>query len=109
MTVWVVHPVAQDISAAAQYGEIKYITDRYVYPDELDDKRVGGETLPEPVLAKLHDVAMNFETMKDFVMIAGDQLSLAQLLMYLAGHGGVRVLRYDREAKGYYPVMMMSY
>lgn len=104
MTVWVVHPVTQDISAAAQYGEIKYITDRYVYPDELE-KRDTDEWLPTLVLEKLRWTALHFDDPgRHYLLIVGDQLLLAQAIAYLARSGSFDVLRYDREAKGYYPV-----
>lgn len=105
MTVWVVHPVRDDLSAAQHYGALKYITDGYVYPDQLD-----GEYIPDVVMGKLNaaaNLSHGFKPKTDYLLIAGDHLQLVQftaILSVLHARDGFNVLRYDRDAAGYLPV-----
>lgn len=104
MTVWVVHPVKEDLSAALQYGDIQYINGRYVNADELQ----ADGRLPQGFLDNMRRVAEEFKPHKDYLLIAGDHLQLIQMAATLTGiwGRGWHVLRYDRQAKGYYPVKM---
>lgn len=105
MTVWVVHPVKDDLSAAHQYGEIRYITDGYVHADELD-----GDRLPASVMEKISTALWAFDSNTDYFLIAGDHLQLVQVAAALADYtyGSFRVLRYDRQANGYFPVTIVT-
>lgn len=101
MTVWAVHRVRElDISQASTYGEVEYINGRYVYADEIQNT-----LLPDKVQSKLEWAADKFNAGHDFMLIAGDHLQLVSLAALLADRwGSFRVLRYDREAGGYFPV-----
>lgn len=105
MTVWVVHPVKDDLSAALQYGEIKYITEGYVHGDELEQE----DKIPKPVAMKLFNAARDFDSFKDYFLIVGDHLQIVQFTANLVAYrGAFRVLRYDRQAQGYFPVFIES-
>lgn len=103
MTVFVVHPITDkstDISMAVVFGELKFINSRYVYPDELD-----GNLLPTPVVQKMLRVVDEFDPDHDYLLIAGDHLQLLAMTGYLTGRWGrFKVLRYDRQAGGYFAV-----
>ena len=111
-TVWVLHPVREDISAAAQHGTVRYIVDadvegrngRYVYGDELTEDGL----LPVEVTKRLREAAINFED-HDLLLIAGDHLQLVQMTYFLTLQWSqFKVLRYDRDAKGYWPAVISS-
>ena len=100
MSVFVVHPIndkSVDISAALQFGEPYYVGARYVYPDELED-----DCLPVAVLQRILKATDRFDVESDYLLIAGDHLQLVAMSASLAERWGrFRVLRYDRQAKGY--------
>lgn len=103
MSVYVVHSVPTiDITAALVYGDLRYVNGRYVYADELVDDQI-----PEVFMVKIAKAAAEFVPNNDFLLIAGDHLQLIALSSLLAKqHAEYRVLRYDREAKGYFPVLI---
>ncbi len=103
MSVFVVHSVPTiDITAALAYGDLKYVNSRYVYADELVEDQI-----PAPFVTKIAKAATEFVPASDFLLIAGDHLQLIALSSLLAiKHSKYRVLRYDREAKGYFPVLI---
>lgn len=105
MTVWVVHPVKEDLSSALVFGEIRYINSRYVTADELTpDKQI-----PDGFWSNLHKASLEFNEDSDYMLIAGDHLQLVQFAALLAEEiGEYSVLRYDRHAQGYYPVKITS-
>jgi hypothetical protein len=99
MTVFAVNMTHDDTTPALQYGDIRYINVRYVYGDEIENKR-----LPAVNMEALAQAADEFNPMKDFVLLVGDWLQLAQFLYMLgARHPGVCVLRWDKKAEGYIP------
>lgn len=99
--VYAVHPVKDDVSAAEQFGEIRYINHRYVYPDELSP---DGD-LPPKVIAEIRNAAQEFDPETDYVLIVGDHVQVASFIHTLAMfQKDVSVLRYDRQANGYVPV-----
>lgn len=101
--VYAVHPVKDDVRSAETFGEIVYLNDRYVYPDELGD---GGE-LPAVVMSKLTEGANDFEPTLDYLLLVGDHVQQAFLIYKLAQLGkSFRLLRYDRQARGYVPVQI---
>lgn len=109
MTVWVLHPVEHDLSAAEEFGTIRYIADRYVYIDQLGE---NGE-LPRENNMRLDAVASQFDTGKDYFLLVGDQLQSAVFIAKLIYHHldewigcSFRVLRYDKKAGGYAPVLI---
>lgn len=97
MTVWAVSPTANDVSAAAEYGDVKYINTRYVYGDEIEK-----EELPAELKASMTVAALEFDPLRDYLLLMGDHLQLAAFAAELSycGHN-FRVLRWDRQAKGY--------
>lgn len=102
MTVWVIHPVDQDLSAASQWGEIRYITDRHIYGDEIEN-----EELPDKFRIDLYKAACSFDYEEDYFLLIGDQLQLVAFAGMLSERKGcIRVLRYDKKAEGYIPVFI---
>ena len=98
MAVYAVHPIKElDISGALAYGEVLYSNRRYVYADELE-----GTNIPAAFFSKMERVVDNFDPDQDYLLIAGDHLQIVAMAALLAARwGGFKVLRYDREAKGY--------
>lgn len=105
MAVWAVHTIRDvDTSQASVYGELSYINGRYIYSDEIEK---GG--LPEKFLSNLERAVDQFEPDHDFVLIAGDHLQLiAFSAMLSARWGRFKVLRFDRQAGGYFPVTIIG-
>lgn len=101
--VWVVHPVKDDIRAALRFGNIRYIGDRYVYPDELgEDGQMPGDTV-----CPIYAAASNFDPELDYLLLVGDQVQVAAMSAVLFKlKSRFRVLRYDRQAAGYVPVLI---
>lgn len=108
MTVWAMHPVKDDLSAALPYGELRFITKGYVHGDELE--KVGDvEWLPRPALDKLRDAAREFSPTTDWLLIVGDHLQLVQFVALLSqNYSEFGVLRYDRQAEGYLAVEIVT-
>lgn len=102
MTVWMVHPDKKlDLSQALIYGDIQYINGRYVYADELDE----NNNLPKASINAILKAVDQFDYDQDYLLIAGDHLQLIAMAAMLQERWGFfRVLRYDREAKGYVSV-----
>lgn len=100
--VYVAHPVPQnDLSPAENFGELTYVTHRYVYGDEVRDDGV----IPTSHNTRLVEAVRKFRPDEDYLLIAGDHLQVVLLSAYLARtYKRFRVLRYDREAQGYIPV-----
>lgn len=101
MKVWAVHRLKDvDVSQASTYGELEYINTRYVYADEIVDTKV-----PDKVRLRIERAVDVFDPDHDYVLIAGDHLQLVLLSAMLAARWGhYKVLRFDREAGGYFPV-----
>jgi len=102
MTVFAVNMTHDDTTPALQYGDIRYINVRYVYGDEISNER-----LPPANMEALAQAADEFNPMRDYVLLIGDWLQLAQFLLMLgARYPGVRVLRWDKKAEGYLSVWL---
>ncbi|MDD1762967.1 MAG: hypothetical protein LUQ59_12120 [Methanothrix sp.] len=102
--VWLVHPIdKQDLSSAAQYGSFHTINHRFVYADQIgDDGRINKH-----FIAKMREAAQQFDAGNDYLLIAGDHLQIAQMCAFIAQMwGSFKVLRWDRKAEGYYPVIL---
>ena len=103
MTVLCVHPISNkdvNISSAAAYGEVKTVNSRYIYIDEVEE-----EQIPTTFVSRMLKAVDEFDTESDYLLIAGDHLQLIALSAMLTERwGSFKVLRYDREAKGYAPV-----
>ena len=107
-TVWVVHPVSVDVSAARVWGSVAYVSQGgYIYTDELT-KTASDYFLP-PVRASRDaiDMMSKFDPLKDYVLIAGDHLQMMIVTAKLTRLFDKFVaLRYDRKAEGYVPVLI---
>lgn len=91
-----------DITPAMQYGDIRYVNFRYIYGDEIDNER-----LPDEPVQGMRENVERFNPEVDYLLILGDHLQLVQFTAMLAtAYGQFRVLRYDREARGYFPVVI---
>lgn len=100
MTVYTPQLPDGDVSSLAQYGELVAANTRYVYADEVENER-----MPRQFEHHLECVADNFDPAADYMLIAGDFLQIAALAAMLgARHKEFRVLRWDRQEKGYYAV-----
>lgn len=98
--VFIVNMVREDISAARQWGEFRFINEKYVYPDELSE---DGE-LPDNVRDNLHAASMEFISTDDYLLIVGDHLQVVAFAMLLGSrYQWINVLRWDRKAQGYIP------
>jgi hypothetical protein len=103
MTVYVVNRNRDDLSDAERYGEIKFINLSYVYPDEMQD---NGE-LPQAVMDNIQRCADDFHIARDYLVIVGDHVQLLAMTAALAQRcAWFRVLRYDRQEKAYFPVVI---
>lgn len=106
MTVYLVNPAGAtlDLSGAKQYGDLRYANVRFVYADEIDD-----EALPVAAERNLLQKVDSFDPETDYFLIAGDDLQLVAMAAMLgARHPWFRVLRWDRQAKGYYVVKIQT-
>lgn len=104
-TVYVVHTVMEDLSAAKEFGSLHPITGGYVYPDQLTGS--SGQEVPADVFNKLSEAANQFDQLTDYLLLVGDHVQVAMLCALLGARcGWFRVLRYDRHAKGYIPVIV---
>ena len=115
MTVWVVHPVRDDVSKALRFGNLAFITGGYVYGDLLEEgfsPNYDGPdyTLPRSFRDSLRHVAVHsFAPATDYLLIAGDHLQLLALTAYLSViYPSFMVLRYDRKLDDYIPVRLHS-
>lgn len=105
MTVWVVHPTEQDLTKALEWGEIRYITDRHIYVDQIG---TNGE-IPRENQIKMKAAADAFRYGTDYFLLIGDQLQLAAFSAIMAHYwNSFRVLRYDKKAEGYVPVLIQT-
>lgn len=101
MTVFVVNEITDDISAAEQWGPIRYVNHRYINGDELDDKN----RIPQEFEQNMLNAAQQFNPDADYLLIVGDHLQIVAFSVILAGEKPhFNVLRWDRREKAYYPV-----
>lgn len=102
--VWVVSNVADDISSAAEFGQLTPINSRYIYPDEL----VGvNNRLPDSFLFNLRKAVREFNPQTDYLLLAGDNVQTVMMVAMLAvQHSFFRVLRWDRKVQSYIPIAM---
>lgn len=105
MTVFLVCPLSTpdtDLSPTEQFGNLETINTRFVYGDEIVD-----EKLPQGFVYNLEHAANRFKPREDYVLIGGDHVQFAFLVAVLAAqHGEVRILRWDRMARGYVPITL---
>lgn len=100
--VYCVNRTNDDLSAANNFGRLEFINSRYVFADEISD-----DTFEMPALYrdKLIAAVRRFAPERDYLLIAGDHLQLVTMAALLArAYKRFMVLRYDREAKAYFPV-----
>lgn len=104
MTVFLVHPVRDNISDAARFGSLETINLGYVFGDQIND----GE-IPEPIQFNLQGALLRFNPMIDYLLIVGDHLQLA-LMTALLGRKfkEFQVLRWERQANAYMPVRIQT-
>jgi len=101
-TVWAVNPTNDDISDAERYGEIRYVSAKYLFADEIDDERI-----PSPTDYSIDEAARRFNSERDYLLIVGDHLQLVAMAAKLSRyHSKFRVLRYDRKERAYFPVVV---
>ncbi len=100
MTVFAVNLTSDDTTAAQQWGDIRHINLRYVYADEIENQQ-----MPPAVVEALYAAALEFDPLRDYLLILGDHLQLVKFACELGRiHHKFRVLRWDKKAAGYIPV-----
>lgn len=105
MRVFLMHPVANDVSGAKEYGEFCYVTSDYVFPDQIEN-----EQLPTSVYVLMQEAADRFNPDTDYLAIVGDHLQLVAFsALLMQRHDRFRVLRWDRGAQGYLPVWIFGF
>lgn len=109
MTVFVLHPVKDDLTPALLFGRLKFLYTGYLYPDQLDTApaaaRFHAYAPPADWRASMLAHAAAFDPERDYLLMAGDHLQLlAFAAMLAAQYPAFVTLRYDRESKGYLPV-----
>lgn len=132
MTVFIVHPVRDDLSPALKFGDFRFINHRYINGDELQKITVPQQPIvanfnltpripPEivedgyawgiPVSfdRNMRNAALDFMPATDYLLIAGDHLQLLAMTGILfSWHSSFSVLRYDRRISEYIPVRLYS-
>ncbi len=110
MTVFVVHPVREDISLARRFGEFRFVTQGYIYGDKLEYHILSdGNMLPRSITKVLSEAALQFNPELDCLLIIGDHLQLLAFTgMLFQLHDEIEVLRYDRKVEDYIPVRLMG-
>lgn len=101
--VYVTHPVKEDLSAAEQYGEVIYVNHRYIHADELE----ADGAIPSEFRRKIDEAALAFDVTRDYLLLAGDhvqQVALSSAIRNYNYSSNFRVLRWDRQANGYFVV-----
>ena len=108
MTVYVVNINKDDLGPAQRYGELKFINMRYVYPDELERTPLG-DGIPAEFVQNMRAHLAQFNPLTDYLLICGDHLQLVAFAAMLGeAFKQFRVLRWDRQANGYVPVMILT-
>lgn len=99
--VLVVHKVQDDLTPAENFGQLIFVNSRYVYGDEIEDE------LPKQFRDRLVEAVRGFRPDDDYLLIVGDHLQVVTMSALLArAYKRFRVLRYDRQLKGYFPVLI---
>ena len=132
MTVFIVHPVRDDLSPALKFGDFRFINQRYINADELDRAppyytRSYTDfapdlvdplaittveytwTIPHSFNRNMSDAALDFVPATDYLLIAGDHLQIVAMTGVLfSWFPSFSVLRYDRRINEYIPVRLYS-
>ena len=101
MTVWVVTNV-RDKKNLEKWGEVRQINQRYCYLDEIEEGK-----LPDFFMGPLETAADNFNPVKDFLAITGDQAQCSQMIVLLTKrYNSFSIIRYDKIKCGYFKVVI---
>lgn len=99
-TVYVPHSDGRfDLSDARRFGELKVLFTKELFPDD------AAERMPN-VLREAYGQLGDFDPGTDYLVLVGAPVYSA-LCTYVLGDMGktpVRMLRFDREAQGYYEI-----
>jgi hypothetical protein len=100
--VWVPHSDGRlDISDACRFGTPIVISRRDVFPD-------NGDVRMPALLEEAHSYLQHYDPEQDYLCLIGSPVHLA-VCSYVLGSLGmspVRLLRYDRQEKCYYPLLI---
>lgn len=129
MTVFAVHEVSDDLSAAYKFGGLRYINKFYIHGDQLEPVLRGTPTsvlydptatpeivdikrdwgIPRGYRMNMDRTAAVFNPVTDYLLIAGDHLQLLAMTAILSSwFDSFMVLRYDRKISDYIPVRLYS-
>lgn len=87
---------SKNLNAAKRWGLLVPIAHRSIYPDDAQGL----------VARRARSVLAPFNADRDFILPVGDPVHIAAALFALGflGHRKVKLLKWDREGKEYYPV-----
>jgi hypothetical protein len=116
VTVFVLHPVKDDLTPALHFGRLKFLHTGYLFPDQLDNAadasgspRFFTYAPPADWRAKMEAHAAAFDPRCDYLLMVGDHLQLLAFTALLAvRHPWFTALRYSRESNGYLPVRISA-
>lgn len=95
---FLIEPTDFDVSAAAEYGEIRTLISRDMSPPSL-----WASHWQDYVMAKLHDE--NFDPARDYIVVSGRMLIITMVSCTVAAkYGYVRLLCFDAPRKDYIPI-----
>lgn len=99
-TVYLVCPLSTpdvDMKPIEAYGKLEIINSRFIYSDEIED-----EFLPNAFQDKIYDAVNNFKPNDDYIVLGGDHVQFVLFAAALgAAYGRFKILRWDRQARGY--------
>lgn len=105
------HMPHNDISDAANFGEITIINHRYVFLDEMPPIPGGGYGMPDSFASNIRAAVDRFNFHADHVLIGGDPYQLSAFMMELGVRhfnaqvrAPIRMLRYERMERRYVSV-----
>lgn len=89
----------RDFSKAATFGKLVPLIERDVFPDDADERVVTIRGIMKHILR-------DFNPLRDYLLLTGDPVAIvvATLLLSSMGVFEFRVLKWDKEHGGYFPV-----
>lgn len=104
-TVYLVCPLSTpnvNMKPIEAYGKLEIINSRFIYSDEIINER-----LPTEFTNKLNKAVTVFNYDRDYLVLGGDHVQFVYFAASLGSNYGqsFRVLRWDRPARGYTPIL----
>lgn len=87
------------LAALSAYGDVRFVTKGYIYPDMVDDEG----RLPIDLNDKINNAVGEFDPNFDFFLPIGDFALVSLIAARLAKrYPKYQILRYDRQENGHY-------